>query len=105
MKKILIAIILLGGVFFLYRALSPKEEPPKAAANIAPASPKGIPQKEAISGSSLNKAFPEAAGDFKIVFTQEKDGFAQADLTKAGVIDGRALHLRHRRQPVRARQV
>ena len=47
-------------------------------------SPKAIPQAEAISGSTLNKAFPSSSGDYHLTFTQEKDGFASADLTKAG---------------------
>lgn len=48
----------------------------------SPGTPKAIAQAEAISGSSLNKAFPASTGDYRLTFTQEKDGFAQADLLK-----------------------
>lgn len=51
----------------------------------APDAPKAIRQSEAISGSQLNKVFPQAAGDFHLTFSQEKDGFASASLTKKGV--------------------
>ena len=35
-------------------------------------------------GASFNKFFPKPEGDFDVVFTQEKAGFAQAKLVKKG---------------------
>jgi hypothetical protein len=36
--------------------------------------------EDAVPGSTLNAFFPESGEGFKITFTQEKKGFAQADL-------------------------
>ena len=38
--------------------------------------------KEAVDGALFNKLFPKSEGDFDITYTQEKKGFAQADLSK-----------------------
>jgi len=40
--------------------------------------------KEAMPGSSFNKLFPKPEGEFDVVYTQEKAGFAQATLVKKG---------------------
>lgn len=40
--------------------------------------------KAAMPGSSFNVMFPKKEGDFDVVYSQEKDGFAQAKLVKAG---------------------
>ena len=40
--------------------------------------------KEALPGANFNKFFPKPEGDFDVVFTQEKAGFAQAKLVKKG---------------------
>ena len=37
--------------------------------------------KDAVAGAMFNKLFPKPAGDYDIVYTQEKPGFAQAKLT------------------------
>jgi hypothetical protein len=42
--------------------------------------------KDAVPGSSFNVMFPKPAGDFDVVYTQEKKGFAQADLVKKGQV-------------------
>jgi hypothetical protein len=42
------------------------------------------PTPEPVDGSSFNKFFPKTEGNFEVVFTQEKDGFAQAKLKKDG---------------------
>lgn len=39
---------------------------------------------EAIAGGEFNKFFPESSNGFEVVYTQEKDGFAQASLEKDG---------------------
>jgi hypothetical protein len=40
--------------------------------------------REAMPGSSFNKLFPKPEGEFDVVYTQEKPGFAQASLVKKG---------------------
>lgn len=40
--------------------------------------------REAVSGSEFNRLFPKPEGDFDIVYTQEKSGFAQATLNRKG---------------------
>ena len=40
--------------------------------------------KEALAGALFNKMFPKPDGDFDVVFSQEKVGFAQANLVKKG---------------------
>ncbi len=50
--------------------------------NQPPAPP--APVEEVVDGSSFNKFFPKSEGNFEVVFTQEKDGFAQAKLKKDG---------------------
>src|SRR5262249_14892852 len=42
--------------------------------------------KEAVPGSEFNKMFPRPEGDFDVVYTQEKPGFAEADLKKEGKV-------------------
>jgi hypothetical protein len=42
--------------------------------------------KEAVAGSEFNKLFPRPEGDFDVVYTQEKTGFAEADLKKEGKV-------------------
>jgi len=40
--------------------------------------------REAVPGSAFNKLFPKPSGDFDVVYSQEKAGFAQASLVKKG---------------------
>ena len=40
--------------------------------------------EEAVAGSEFNRLFPDAEGDYDVVFTQEKAGFAEAVLKKEG---------------------
>jgi hypothetical protein len=42
--------------------------------------------KEAVPGSEFNRLFPRPEGDFDVVYTQEKPGFAEADLKKEGKV-------------------
>ena len=37
-----------------------------------------------VAGKNFNKVFPVSADGFSVQFTQEKDGYAQADLLKGG---------------------
>ncbi len=85
MKKLLLilAVVVIGWIAL--KSLGKEDSPPaRPVASLPSNAPPAIPQKEATAGSALNKAFPDGSGDFKVVFTQEKDGFSQADLTKAG---------------------
>jgi hypothetical protein len=43
---------------------------------------KAAVDREAVAGGEFNKMFPKGAGDYDIVYTQEKAGFAQAALKK-----------------------
>ena len=40
--------------------------------------------ENAVKGASFNEFFPDSSGDYKRVFTQEKDGFVQAKLQFKG---------------------
>ncbi len=63
-------------------------EPPSRFEPVAgdTAPPPGAPAvaKDAVAGGELNKFFPKAEGDYSSVFTQEKQGFAMAKLSKDG---------------------
>ena len=85
MKKIIfiVALALLG--WMLYRTLGEKEQPAAKAEKATPAPAHPAPREEVTAGAKLNSVFPAADGDFKLTFTQEKTGFAQADLSKGGV--------------------
>jgi hypothetical protein len=41
--------------------------------------------QEALAGGEFNKFFPESRGAFEVVYTQEKIGFAEANLKEDGV--------------------
>ncbi|QOY87762.1 hypothetical protein [Paludibaculum fermentans] len=87
MKKLILLIVIVAVGVFAYRSCRSSEPPAttsKSSAPVPAASTPATPPAEVISGSSLNKAFPQANGDFKLTFTQEKDGFAQAELSRAG---------------------
>ncbi|MBM3458165.1 MAG: hypothetical protein FJX77_06500 [Armatimonadetes bacterium] len=53
---------------------------PLAAGKPAPTGTPGKP----VAGGALNRYFPAAGSGMQRVFTQEKGGFAQADLTRGG---------------------
>lgn len=57
--------------------------PPPDRVGAAPPSSSGGSQK-ATAGSSFNKLFPNSGGGYERVFTQEKSGYAQADLMSGG---------------------
>lgn len=84
MKKLLLLLVLALAGFWLYRSISHKDEAPQPVP-VAASPNKAIPQKEATAGASLNAAFPKSNGDFVVRFTQEKDGFSQAELLKGPV--------------------
>ena len=86
MKRLLILLVVVGVGVFAWRSFrnNAPEPAPKATYQPGISAPRGIPQAEATPGSSFNKAFPAASGEFHITFTQEKDGFAQAELSRSG---------------------
>jgi hypothetical protein len=86
MKKLILLFLLVIAGWFLLRSCSGsrKEVTTYTPPAIPAGTPKAIPQAEAIPGSTLNKAFPGHVDGYKMTFTQEKDGFAQADLAQNG---------------------
>ncbi len=76
MKKLILLAVLLAGVWLLFRSCGGPTEisspPPPAVTK--PEAPK--------AGATLNSVFPKGSGDFKLTFTQEKEGFAQAEWSK-----------------------
>ncbi len=77
MKKILLVLILIAGLFWAYRSFSGSKSEPTPSKPLAAA-----PALAPVAGKTFNKLFPESADGFKVQFTQEKDGYAQADLLK-----------------------
>lgn len=74
---------MLIAAFVLYRFTTggSKREAPGNQPAAAPVKPV-TPPADTTAGSKLNHTFPAASGAYKITFTQEKEGFAQADLTE-----------------------
>ena len=52
---------------------------PRPVGNIKPAATGNV-----VEGAALNKIFPPAGGGYKVTYTQEKKGFAQAEVTQDG---------------------
>ncbi len=67
MKKLILVIALVIAGWFAWRAYNPADQPPAIAA-----------------GKSFNQIFPDSGGGFTVQFTQEKEGYSQADLLKDG---------------------
>lgn len=83
--RILLVVVLLGGLGY-FACRSNQEEPKQLPAPVERSAdtPKAIPPSEATEGAAFNKLFPGGSDGYKVVFTQEKDGFAQADLSRDG---------------------
>lgn len=56
-----------------------KAPTPRPVGKVKPADP-GKP----VEGSALNKIFPPTGGGYKVTYTQEKKGFAQAEVVQDG---------------------
>ena len=78
MKKLVLIVVLILVGWALYRTLGVNDKQP------APAATPPVHREEVTAGAKLNSVFPAAEGDYKVTFTQEKTGFAQADLSKSG---------------------
>ena len=83
MKKILLVLILTGGLYWAYKSFSSHQaEPvPTKDTTMLPSAP--APEAP-VAGKTFNKLFPGSADGFSVQFTQEKEGYAQADLLKGG---------------------
>jgi hypothetical protein len=75
----MLVLLLLTSLPGCYREPTRWDEVQQQTRRNAPAT-----SKEAMSGSEFNKMFPKPEGDFDVVYTQEKSGFAQAKLVKKG---------------------
>jgi hypothetical protein len=82
MKKLVLLVVLIVGGVLIYRTMDDK---PKETASAVPATTYPVHREEVTAGAKLNSVFPKAEGEFKLTFTQEKTGFAEADLFKGGV--------------------
>jgi hypothetical protein len=83
-KRLLAPLLIASSLFLLPSCKKEESRWDKAAASAAPTKPKDPAQQEK-AGSSFNKAFPPDGVDgHKRVFTQEKEGFAEAKLQKDG---------------------
>ncbi len=67
MKKLLLVLALVVAGWFAWRAYNPADQLPVV-----------------IAGKSFNKVFPDSSNGFTVQFTQEKEGYSQADLLKDG---------------------
>jgi hypothetical protein len=76
MKKLVLVGFLVVAIWFTYRSCSS-----------APTEPAKIPAPvvEAPPPAALNATFPKGTGEFKFVFTQEKEGFAQGEWMKGSI--------------------
>jgi hypothetical protein len=77
MRRILLILLLL--VTLITACVVPANPPPGGS------QPAEVPSLlTPVPGSAFNKLFPKAEGGFDLVYTQEKEGFAQAKLEKDG---------------------
>ncbi|USR91089.1 hypothetical protein NEA10_20055 [Phormidium yuhuli AB48] len=58
--------------------------PPPPAEQVQPADGQGAVSPQSLPGSAFNRFFPSASGEYERVYTQEKDGFAEAKLKRNG---------------------
>ena len=76
MKKLILLVVFLAGAWLLFRSCGGPTE-------ISSPPPPAVTKSEAPkAGATLNSVFPKGTGDFKLTFTQEKEGFAQAEWSK-----------------------
>jgi len=83
--KILTALSL--SLFLLLTACAaPSTAPPPSteAPQTSTQQPTQVPTGEPLAGGQFNQFFPNASGDYKRIFAQEKTGFAEAKLKQDG---------------------
>lgn len=77
-KRMLVVLALLVAGFFVYRMVQPEPPAPAPAKEAAKAA------EPVVEGKDLNAFFPKAGDGYELKFTQEKEGYAQADLLMNG---------------------
>ena len=85
MKKLVFVVILVLIGWMLYRTLGEKEQQAAKTETAVQAPAHPVHSEAVTSGAKLNGVFPKSEVDYKLTFTQEKTGFAQADLSKGGM--------------------
>lgn len=79
--------LVLGGCFDSGPPPPPPASPPPAVVSTGPAAPPVAPPTgKAVGGSKFNKLFPANEAGYKIIYTQEKEGFAEANLEKNSAV-------------------
>ncbi len=84
MKKILFLVVLVVIGWVIYRSMGDKPKEIAKTESAVPATTHPVHREEVTAGAKLNSVFPKAEGEYKLTFTQEKTGFAEADLFKGG---------------------
>ena len=84
MKKLVLLLVLIVAGFVIYRMMEDKPKETAKTESAVPATPHPVHREEVTAGAKLNSVFPKADGEYKLTFTQEKTGFAEADLFKGG---------------------
>ncbi|NEO87309.1 MAG: hypothetical protein F6J87_24070 [Spirulina sp. SIO3F2] len=82
--SILLSSLLLSSWLFLTACTATPPSDFEAAQNASTEKGATAVVEEAIAGSQFNAFFPAAEGDYDVVYTQEKTGFAQAKLKQSG---------------------
>ena len=84
MKKLLFVVVVVLVGWMLWRTLGVKDQPADKTEQAVPAATHPVHREEVTAGAKLNSVFPPPDGEYKLTFTQEKTGFAEASLSKAG---------------------
>ncbi len=84
MKKLIFVVVLVLVGWMLWRTLGVKEQPAAKTELSTPGATHPVHREEVTAGAKLNSVFPSSDGEYKLVFTQEKTGFAEAALSKGG---------------------
>lgn len=80
--KVLIALTLAMSLF-VSACAGTTSAPPQGNQSVSSPVQPAVAQKP-VSGGSFNKFFPKSEDEYKVVFTQEKTGFAEAKLNENG---------------------
>lgn len=84
MMGVVLMLALAFSVAACGRQAATTQNPPAGQAQ-APAGQAQAPAGKPVAGSAFNKLFPASGTDgYELVYTQEKEGFAQAEISKDG---------------------
>lgn len=75
-----IAPLLLATLLLVTSCVAPPPEAPSRSTQQPPRTESGVSAGQPVTGGQLNRYFPTSAGGYSRIFTQEKTGFAQANL-------------------------